>query len=99
MPDQIKLDGDMAVLRIREVYIHSSKGRPAIDAGTGWAQEAVTVSETLILRAGFLSKAGSVQTAMPISFQVALYEQTASFPSFSRAGPYWDCGIRRGVSA
>lgn len=31
----------MAVLHFPEVYIHSSEGRPAIDAGTGWTQEAV----------------------------------------------------------
>jgi hypothetical protein len=38
---QIALEGDVAVLHFPEVYIHSSEGRPAIDAGTGWAQEAV----------------------------------------------------------
>jgi hypothetical protein len=31
----------MAVLYFPKVYIHSSEGRPAIDAGTGWTQEAV----------------------------------------------------------
>lgn len=39
--DQIAIEGDVAVLHFAEVYIHSSEGRPAIDAGTGWAQEAV----------------------------------------------------------
>jgi len=39
--DQIALEGDVAVLHFAEVYIHSSEGRPGIDAGTGWAQEAV----------------------------------------------------------
>jgi hypothetical protein len=39
--DQISLEGGVAVLHFPEVYIHSSEGRPAIDAGTGWAQEAV----------------------------------------------------------
>ncbi len=39
--DQITLEGSAAVLRFPEVYIHSSEGRPAIDAGTGWTQEAV----------------------------------------------------------
>jgi hypothetical protein len=39
--DQITLEASAAVLRFSEVYIHSSEGRPAIDAGTGWTQEAV----------------------------------------------------------
>ncbi len=39
--DQIGLETGVAVLHFPEVYIHSSEGRPAIDAGTGWAQEAV----------------------------------------------------------
>jgi hypothetical protein len=39
--DQITLEASVAVLHFPEVYIHSSEGRPAIDAGTGWAQEAV----------------------------------------------------------
>jgi hypothetical protein len=39
--DQIALEGGMAVLHFPKVYIHSSAGRPAIDAGTGWTQEAV----------------------------------------------------------
>ena len=39
--DQINLEGNMAVLHFPEVYIHSSEGRPTIDAGTGWTQEAV----------------------------------------------------------
>lgn len=30
----------MAVLHFPKVYIHSSEGRPAIDEGTGWVQEA-----------------------------------------------------------
>lgn len=29
------------MLHFAEVYIHSTEGRPGIDAGTGWAQEAV----------------------------------------------------------
>lgn len=39
--DQIGLEGSTAVLHFPAVYIHSSEGRPAIDAGTGWTQEAV----------------------------------------------------------
>jgi len=39
--DRITLEGGIAVLCFPEVYIHSSEGRPAIDAGTGWTQEAV----------------------------------------------------------
>jgi hypothetical protein len=40
--DQITLLQDgTAVLHFKKVYIHSSEGRPAIDAGTGWTQEAV----------------------------------------------------------
>jgi len=39
--DEITLkDGD-AVLHFPKVYIHSSEGRPGVDAGTGWTQEAV----------------------------------------------------------
>lgn len=39
--DQITLEAGAAVLHFPEVYIHSSEGRPAIDAGTGWTQEAI----------------------------------------------------------
>jgi len=39
--DQVSLEGGVAELHFPEVYIHSSEGRPAIDAGTGWTQEAV----------------------------------------------------------
>ena len=39
--DQITLEASVAVLHFPEVYIHSSEGRPTIDAGTGWTQEAV----------------------------------------------------------
>jgi hypothetical protein len=39
--DQITLEDGVAMLQFPEVYIHSSKGRPAIDAGTGWTQKAV----------------------------------------------------------
>ena len=39
--DQIALVDETAVLHFPKVYIHSSEGRPAVDAGTGWAQEAV----------------------------------------------------------
>jgi hypothetical protein len=39
--DQISLQAGTAVLHFKEVYIHSSDGRPGTDAGTGWTQEAV----------------------------------------------------------
>jgi hypothetical protein len=39
--DQISLEHGVALLHFPEVYIHSSSGRPAIDAGSGWTQEAV----------------------------------------------------------
>lgn len=39
--DQITLDGGVAVLHFPEVYIHSSEGLPATDAGSGWTQEAI----------------------------------------------------------
>ena len=39
--ERIALEDGVAVLYFPEVYIHSSGGRPAIDAGTGWTQEAV----------------------------------------------------------
>jgi hypothetical protein len=39
--DEIALVDGVAVIHFPEVYIHSSEGRPAIDAGTGWAQEAI----------------------------------------------------------
>ncbi len=39
--DRITLDDDLAVLHFPSAYIHASEGRPAIDAGTGWTQEAV----------------------------------------------------------
>jgi hypothetical protein len=36
--DQISLQGSSAVLHFSQVYIYSSEGRPAVDAGTGWTQ-------------------------------------------------------------
>lgn len=39
--DQISLENGVAVIHFPSVYIHQSDGRPAVDAGTGWAQEAV----------------------------------------------------------
>jgi hypothetical protein len=39
--DEITLEDGTAVLHFPEVYIHSSDGRPAIDAGSGWTQAAV----------------------------------------------------------
>lgn len=38
---KISLENGVALLHFPEVYIHSSSGRPGIDAGSGWAQEAV----------------------------------------------------------
>ena len=38
---QITVEAGAAVLHFPKVYIHSSEGRPAIDAGSGWTQEAV----------------------------------------------------------
>jgi hypothetical protein len=43
----------VAVLRFPEVYIHSSEGQPAIDAGTGWTQEAVIRIENSDIEARF----------------------------------------------
>jgi hypothetical protein len=39
--DRITLEAGVAVLHFPRVYIHSSAGRPGIDAGSGWTQEAV----------------------------------------------------------
>lgn len=39
--DRISLENGVALLHFPEVYIHSSSGRPAIDAGQGWTQEAL----------------------------------------------------------
>lgn len=39
--DQISLEDGVAVLHFLRVYIHSSEGRPAVDLGTGWTQEAL----------------------------------------------------------
>jgi hypothetical protein len=39
--DRITFEGVDAVLHFPYVYIHASEGRPGIDAGTGWGQEAV----------------------------------------------------------
>ena len=41
MLERIALQNGVAVLYFPQVYIHSSEGRPAIDAGTGWTQEAL----------------------------------------------------------
>jgi hypothetical protein len=38
--DNITVEAGAAVLHFPEVYIHSSEGRPAVDAGTGWTQQA-----------------------------------------------------------
>jgi hypothetical protein len=39
--EKITVEAGVAVLHFPQVYIHSSEGRPAIDAGSGWTQEAV----------------------------------------------------------
>jgi hypothetical protein len=39
--DQISLENGVAVIHFPTVYIHQSDGKPAMDAGTGWVQEAV----------------------------------------------------------
>jgi hypothetical protein len=39
--DAISIRGGEAVLYFSEVYIHESTGRPGIDGGTGWVQEAL----------------------------------------------------------
>lgn len=39
--DEVTLEAGVAVLHFPHVHIHSSDGRPAIDAGSGWSQEAV----------------------------------------------------------
>jgi hypothetical protein len=39
--DEIRLEGGIAVLHFPEVYIHASEGRPALESGMGWTQEAV----------------------------------------------------------
>jgi len=39
--DEVTREAGVAVLHFPHVYIHSSEGRPAIDAGSGWSQEAV----------------------------------------------------------
>ena len=39
--DKVTLEAGVAVLHFPRVYIHSSEGRPAIDAGSGWSQQAV----------------------------------------------------------
>ena len=39
--DEVTLEAGVAVLHFPHVYIHSSEGRPAIDVGSGWSQEAV----------------------------------------------------------
>ena len=39
--NEITLEAGMAVLHFPKVYIYSSDGRPALDAGSDWIQEAV----------------------------------------------------------
>lgn len=39
--NQIILESRAVVLHLPCVYIHSSEGRPGIDAGTGWTQQAI----------------------------------------------------------
>jgi hypothetical protein len=39
--DAISIQGGDAVLHFPKVYIHESAGTPAVDAGSGWVQEAV----------------------------------------------------------
>jgi hypothetical protein len=51
--DQIALQDGVAVLHFPQVYIHSSEGRPAIDTGTGWTQEAVIRIENAHIQGEF----------------------------------------------
>lgn len=49
--DAISVRGREAVLHFSEVYIHESTGRPGIDAGTGWVQEALlSISDAVVKR-------------------------------------------------
>ncbi len=42
----VTVTGGTAVILFRPAYIHRSLGRPAIDAGTGWTQDAtITITE------------------------------------------------------
>ena len=58
MLGQIALQDGVAMLYFPQVYIHSSEGRPAIDAGTGWTQEALIRIENAHID-GKLSKESS----------------------------------------
>ncbi|MFZ0816392.1 MAG: hypothetical protein WAM78_12790 [Candidatus Sulfotelmatobacter sp.] len=51
--DQITLQDGTAVLRFKKMYVHSSEERPAIDAGTGWMQEAVVRIGTASIEGAF----------------------------------------------
>lgn len=70
--DQISLEASVTVLQFPEVYRHSSEGRPAIDAGTGWTQEAVIRIANAHLRASSLQRAVMPMAAIPITSQAAL---------------------------
>ena len=41
----VKVAGDAVILCFHPAYIHRSAGKPGIDAGTGWTQDAtITIS-------------------------------------------------------
>ena len=39
--DDVRKDGTDLTLRFSAAYIHQSSGKPGVDAGSGWVQEAV----------------------------------------------------------
>jgi hypothetical protein len=79
--DRITLEGGMAVLYFPEVYIHLSEGRPAIDAGTGWTQEAVIRIGSAELRASFPKRAAKRTAVMRITSLMARSRSMAQFPT------------------
>jgi len=49
--DAVSIQGGEAVLHFPKVYIHESVGRPGIDAGSGWVQEAlIRISDATVKR-------------------------------------------------
>ena len=71
--DQITLADGVVVLHFPQVYIHWSEGRPAIDAGSGWTQEAVIRIGNAHIEGKFSQESAKRTAAMLIIFQTAPY--------------------------
>ena len=68
MLGQIALQEGVAVLYFPRVYVHSSEGRPAIDAGTGWTQEALIRIENAHIDGKLSNESSETHSGQPHCF-------------------------------